>query len=51
MRCDKAVIIHGIGTGVLRKTAKEVLSKNKYVVSAKIDIFNEGETIVELKKR
>ena len=51
MRCYKAVIIHGIGTGVLRKTAKEVLSKNKYVVSAKIDIFNEGETIVELKKR
>ena len=44
MRCEKAVIIHGIGTGILRKTTKEV-------ENAKIDIFNEGETIVELKRR
>ncbi len=45
----KIIIIHGIGTGIIRKTTQETLKHNKYVASYKIDNFNSGSTIVELK--
>lgn len=45
----KIVIIHGIGTGTLRKTTFEVLKKNKYVIDYKLDNFNDGMTIVNLR--
>lgn len=45
------IIIHGIGTGILKKTTAEVLKKNRLVDSFKIDNFNAGETIVKLRKR
>lgn len=48
---DTVIIIHGIGTGVLRKTTQQVLSKNKYVETYKIDNFNDGQTIVKLRKK
>ena len=51
MRSEKAVIIHGIGSGVLRKITKETLDKNRYVKNAKLDMFNAGETIVTLSKK
>ena len=51
LKNDTVIIIHGIGTGVLKKTTQQVLSKNKYVETYKIDNFNDGETIVKLKKR
>ena len=50
MKQTKVLIIHGIGTGVLRKTTQEVLRKNKLVKSYKIDNFNVGTTVVELYK-
>ena len=50
LKNDTVVIIHGIGTGILRKTTQEVLSKNKYVENYKIDNFNDGQTIVKLRK-
>ena len=43
------VIIHGIGTGAVKKSVHKTLSKNKQVESYKIDIFNNGCTIVTLK--
>lgn len=43
------VIIHGVGTGIIRKTAHEILSKNKNVEEFKIDYFNQGCTLVKLK--
>ena len=46
----KAIIIHGIGTGIIRKTTQETLKCNKYVDSYKIDNFNSGSTIVIIKK-
>lgn len=46
MKVEKAIIIHGIGSGVLRKTTHEVLRHNPYVNEFKIDIFNAGQTIV-----
>ena len=45
-------IIHGKGTGVLRKGIGEMLRKHKYVKSHRIGKYGEGETgvtIVELK--
>ena len=45
-------IIHGKGTGVLKKGIHEMLRKNKYVKSYRLGTFGEGEngvTIVELK--
>ena len=45
----KVIIIHGIGTGILRKTTHDVLRKNKYVKEYKIDNFNSGTTIVEIE--
>lgn len=44
------VIVHGIGTGVIRKTTQETLKKNKLVEDYKINNFNVGSTIVTIKK-
>ena len=43
-------IIHGKGTGVLKQTTKEVLKHNKNVLDFKLYWFNDGMTIVKLKK-
>lgn len=51
MQNVNVLIIHGNGSGVLKKTTQETLRKNKLVKSFKIDNFNTGATIVELKKR
>ena len=45
----KFVIIHGIGTGILKKQVHEVLKKDKRIDKYYIDFFNVGCTIVELK--
>lgn len=49
MKYPKIVIIHGIGEGKVRKSVHDTLSKNKNVISYKIDNSNIGCTIVELK--
>ena len=51
MKNLKVLIIHGVGTGILRKTTHETLKKNKLVSSFKLDNFNSGTTIVEIRKR
>lgn len=48
---NKVVIIHGIGTGIIRKTTQETLKRNKLVKEFKIDNFNPGMTIVEIIKK
>ena len=45
----KVIIVHGIGTGIIRKTTMETLKNNKYVETYKLDNFNSGTTIVELR--
>lgn len=46
---EKCVIIHGIGTGIIKKTVQEELKKSKFVVDFYIDFFNVGTTIVKIK--
>ena len=48
---DEVVIIHGIGSGIIRDTVKEVLSRNKKVISYQISGMNVGCTVAKIKKR
>ncbi len=50
MKNERVIIIHGNGTGIIKKVTQETLRKNKIVDSFKIDNFNSGTTIVELRK-
>ena len=50
LRQDRIVIIHGNGTGILKKMTQNLLKNHKRVESFKIDNFNTGMTIVTLKK-
>lgn len=49
LKNEIVVIIHGIGTGVLRKTTQETLRKNKNVIEFKTFYNNNGSTIVKIK--
>ena len=54
VRYEQVNIIHGFGTGALRKAVHEYLSKSKYVVDYHLGGFNEGgagATVVILKKK
>ena len=54
VRYETVNIIHGFGTGALRKAVHEFLSKSKFVVEYRLGGFNEGgagATIVTLKKK
>lgn len=43
------LIIHGIGSGLVKDAVHTALSKNKNVISYKLDYFNNGCTIIKLK--
>ncbi len=45
----KMVVIHGIGEGILRREIHLYLSKEKKVISFKLDNNNLGVTIVEIR--
>lgn len=47
----KVIIIHGNGTGIIKKTTQETLRKNRYVEDFKIDNFNSGMTVVNIRKK
>ena len=51
MKNYQVLIVHGNGTGTLRKTTQETLRQNKYVEEYKIDNFNSGCTIVKIKTK
>ena len=50
MKNEIVVIIHGIGSGIIRNTVKNTLEKNKNVLEFKTFYNNRGATIVKLKK-
>ncbi len=48
LKNNKIIIIHGKGTGVLKKTTHEILKKDKRIKKFYIDGMNDGQTIIEL---
>lgn len=42
------VIVHGVGSGILRETTKQILSQNKLVLEFKTYYYNSGCTIVRI---
>lgn len=42
-------IVHGKGEGILKKQTHEYLKKDKRVIEYKLNIYNEGETIVKIR--
>lgn len=51
LKQENIIIVHGNGSGILKKMTQEVLKRNKYVKEYKIDNFNSGMTIVTLRRR
>ena len=51
LKQENIIIVHGNGSGILKKMTQDVLKRNKYVKEYKIDNFNSGMTIVTLKRR
>ena len=49
MGYSSVVIIHGIGSGILRMAVKEALDKNKKVLSHHVDGMNNGCTVVKIR--
>ena len=45
----KILIVHGIGTGALRKETHTFLKKDLRIEKFYIDFFNAGSTIVEIR--
>lgn len=43
------LIVHGIGTGILKNTTHNYLRKNKDVIDFKTYYYNSGATIVKIK--
>ena len=48
LKNETIIIIHGIGSGIVKSSVHEALSQNKNVLDYKTDNFNPGCTIVKL---
>ena len=46
----RVVIVHGLGTGIVKKSVHNTLKSNRLVTDYKIDNFNIGCTIVDICK-
>ena len=49
MKNEIILIIHGVGTGIIKKTTQETLKTNKHVIAYKVFNFNAGCTISQIK--
>lgn len=50
MKNEYVVVIHGKGSGALRKKVHEILKINKQVLEYNLDVDNIGQTLIQLKK-
>lgn len=50
LKNNRILIIHGVGTGALKKEVREVLKTNKMIESFHLNPYNPGCTVVYLKK-
>lgn len=50
MKNEIIVIVHGIGKGILREATHNTLKNNKNVLYFKQDNYNEGQTLVQLRR-
>lgn len=51
MGYGEIVIIHGIGSGVVKNAVQETLGKNKLVLNYHIDGVNNGCTVVSVRRK
>ena len=51
LKNDTIIIIHGIGSGIVKTSVHDTLKQNKYVLEYKTDNFNPGCTIVTLNNK
>lgn len=49
MKVPVVVIIHGIGSGVIRRETLDTLKNSKQVIEYKLAPYNEGCTLVSIK--
>lgn len=49
LKNEIVVIIHGIGSGILKSTTMETLKNNRYVIDQRIDFYNVGTTLVKIR--
>ncbi len=49
MKQEIFVIVHGVGSGILKETTRQVLSRNKHVLEFKTYYYNNGCTIVHIE--
>ena len=50
LKNKQVIIIHGNGTGIIKKATQNALKKHKLVEEFHIDNFNDGMTIVSIRK-
>ena len=48
---EELAIVHGIGSGILKKEVLKVLKNNKKVIEYNVDCFNDGCTLVKISKK
>ena len=51
MQEEYLVIIHGTGSGIIKKVTHDTLKKHRDIKEYATSYFNQGETIVRLKKK
>lgn len=50
MKNKYIVVIHGKGSGALKRKVHEILKQDKLVSNFELDAMNIGQTLIELKK-
>lgn len=50
MKNNYIVVIHGKGSGALKRKVHEILKQDKLVANFELDAMNIGQTLIELKK-